>query len=1072
MHWSCRYFSCLLRNTKMRFDVDTFPTQGRHLIEASAGTGKTHNLMQLAIKMLRNEGVQAEELVLMTFTRASTRELRARLREELTTAIHRPNNPVQQSRIQGAIRHLNQVTILTIHGFAMQVLRDLGPSVGIHPRPMNEQTDTLLLDAALDVYRELARKAPTAIFQATLGSAKDFAKQSQLITNRAPVWIPDGNVRPNLVAVTEEHQVRAEALRSTIDQLKQTKGTQSRTIEKHCDNAMNALFPEAIPSDAIRYFKSKVSDEPLFQQWIELAQPTESQIAYRAYALKQVAWRFESLLATQGEMHPDQIIVQAAQVALALDPELRPGHRVILVDEFQDTDRLQWTLLDQLYPDIADRLLVLVGDPKQAIYRFRGADTQFYYQIRDTLPAPNLWTLDTNFRATNTVVQGLNQLYDAAYPVGRDLECIQMHTGKKDLASLFLDEAPLAGFQWCPSLEPTEVAELAADLIDRGRNHQLKIGDQPVKAGAIGVLVDSWQTAAAIQHAGRSLGVSFHYADQRSVFADPLSREMVQILDAIANPDDTGATSSAAATQLIGLRLDGSGTLHEHPDFAAFQADLLAAREAWYREGPAASLALLLSQYRSQERQPHDLSGVTSWMALAQSLEVFGETAKGLNPFEAARWWAHQATDESKALDSEKPRAPNRDDVVTITTIHGAKGLQYPIVIVAGNLKVKSIKAKDFAQSYCADQGLVLDFRPEGHQRATADLAHDAHRLTYVALTRSIHAVFLAEPTDASAVAPIFAGRTIDSLGPDHERFIVSKLTNPIQATPITTKQTHSLKRPHPPTWFVRSYSSLIRDQHDPGQPTRATDEVDLALEPNADAAGWHRIPGGTATGNFIHAVLEQSARQPTGEVITPYIESHWPSHLEQHYEADIHQWVDAIRAVVLPGGLALSELTRQQLRPEPQFQLPLAPGLRLDTLLKSFQAFSWWDDPIEGSGLQLNGQLTGFIDLVYEANGRFYLLDYKTNQLGDRGGHYTDASIAQAMRASHYQTQAAIYALALHRWLEQRLPTYDPNLHLGEVVYLFARGIDGPVNGLWSKPIEPDSTQSIAARCLHASPN
>lgn len=1056
----------------MRFDVESFPAQGRHVIEASAGTGKTHNLMQLAIKMLRDEEVQPDELVLMTFTRASTRELRARLREELTTASRATNNPTQQSRIQSAIRHLNQVTILTIHGFAMQILRELGPTVGIHPRPMNEQTDTLLLDAALDAYRELAREAPTAIFRATLGSAKDFAKQAQLITNRAAVWIPDGEVRPNLAAVTEEHRTRAEALTGTIDQLKQTKGTLSRTIDKHCDNAINAPFPEAISSDAMKYFKSKVSDEPLFQQWVDLLQPTDSQIAFRAYALKQVARRFESLLASQGEMHPDQIISQAAEVALALDPALRPCHRVILVDEFQDTDRAQWTLLDQLYPDIENRLLVLVGDPKQAIYRFRGADTQFYYHIRDTLPPPNRWTLDTNFRSTNTVVQGLNQLYDSAYPVGCDLECIQMHTGKKDLAPLSLDEAPLAGFQWCPSLEPKGVAELAADLIDRGRNGQLKIGNQPVKAGDIGVLVDSWQTAASIQHAGRPLGVSFHYADQRSVFADPLSREMVQILDAIANPDDTGAMSSAAATQLIGLRLDGSGTLQEHPDFAVFQANLLLARETWYREGPAASLALLLSQYRSQERQPHDLSGLTSWMALAQCLEIFGETAKGLNPFETARWWAHQATDESKARDGEKPRAPNRDGVVTITTIHGAKGLQYPIVIVAGNLKIKSIKAKDFAQSYCGDHGLVLDFRPEGQTRATADLAHDAHRLAYVALTRSIHAVFLAEPTDASALAPIFAGRTIESLGPDHQRYRVSNRTGSIQETPITTKQPRPLKRAHPPTWFVRSYSSLTRHQHDPEQPTRATDEVDLALEPNTEAAAWHRIPGGTATGNFIHAVLEQSARQPTGDVITPYIESHWPSHLERQYEADIHHWIGAIREVVLPGGLTLSELTRQQLRPEPQFQLPLATGLTLDTLLTSFRAFSWWDDPIEGSGLQLKGQLTGFIDLVYEAHGRYYLLDYKTNQLGDRGAHYTDASIAQAMRASHYQAQAAIYALALHRWLEQRLPNYDPNHHLGEVVYLFARGIDGPVSGLWSKPIEADSIQSIAARCLHASPN
>lgn len=1056
----------------MLFDVDNFPTQGRHLIEASAGTGKTHNLMQLAIKMLRDERVQPSELVLMTFTRASTRELRARLREELTLARHATDDSGHQSRLQSAMRRLDQVTILTIHGFALQILRELGPTVGIHPRPMNEHTDTLLLDAALDVYRELAREAPPALFRATLGDAKAFTGHAKLITNRAAVWIPDGETPPTLADTTDEHRARAESLANTIDQLKQTKGTQARTIDKHCHSAMTAPFPEAISSDAIKYFKSKVSDESLFQRWVDLSQPTASQIAFRAYALKQVARRFESLLAMQGEMHPDQIISQAAQVAVQLDPALRPLHRVILVDEFQDTDRSQWTLLDQLYPDVTDRLMVLVGDPKQAIYRFRGADTQFYYQIRDALPPANRWTLDTNFRSTDTVVQGLNQLYDRSYPVGRDLECIQMHTGKKDLPPLVMHDRPLTGFQWCASLEPKAVAELAAHLIERGRNQALNIGDQPVKAGDIGVLVDSWQTAAHIQHAGRSLGVSFHYADQRSVFADPLSREMVQILDAVANPDDIGAISAAAASHCIGLHLDGPGTLQAHPDFAAFQADLWVARDTWYRDGPAAAIALLLSRYHTEERQPHTLQGLTSWMALTQCLEIFGETAKGLNPFEAARWWAHQATDERKATDVEKPRAPNRHGVVTITTIHSAKGLQYPIVIIAGHLKIKSIKPKDLAQSYCSDQGLVLDFRPDGHAQANADLEQDAHRLAYVALTRAKHAVFLAEPSAESAITPIFAGRTIATLGPDHQQFASSGGPSAIEELPIPIRQSAALKRPHPPTWFVRSYSSLTRHQHDPEQPTRASDELDLALEPNTEAAAWHRIPGGTATGNFIHAVLEQAARRPHSDVVTSYVARHWPSHLDRPYEADVLRWIDAIRSVVLPGGEPLNQLVTAQLRPEPQFQLALKPDLTLETLLTSFQAFSWWEDSIEGSNLRLNGQLTGFIDLVYEANGRYYLLDYKTNQLGDHGAHYTPDRIAGTMRASHYQAQAAIYALALHRWLEQRLPDYDPERHLGEVVYLFARGIDGPVTGLWSKPIEADSVRLIATRCLHASSN
>lgn len=1058
----------------MHFDVSTFPTQGRHLIEASAGTGKTHNLMALAIKQLQSGNIQPDELVMMTFTRASTRELRARLREHLSLASRDASEPATQSRLEHAIRRLDRVTILTIHGFAIQVLNTLGPSVGIHSKPMNEDTDPLFLDAALDVYRALKQTTPWEAFQATLGSADEFSKRAVIAQQRASLWLPDGQTAPDLEAVPEEYHRRAAALLETIDVLKHTKGAHAKTIDKHCQNALGARLPSAIPGDAIRYFKGKVSDEPLFQAWVDLAEPTPSQIAFRAFALQQVLKRFESLLLQQDAMHPDQIIADAAAVAARINPNDRPSHRMILVDEFQDTDQDQWTLLDQLYPDQTDRLMVLVGDPKQAIYRFRGADTRLYHQVRNSLPPAHLWTLQTNYRSADTLVQGLNRLYDRAHPIGTALGCVEMQTGRTDLPPMTLDQHPLAGFQWCAALDPKGVAALAAHLIGLGATGRLTLGEDPVKAGDIGVLVDSWEVASSIQQAGRPLGVSFHYADHRSVFAEPLSREMVHVLDAIANPDDLGAISAAAATDLIGLRLTGSGTLPEHPEFSAFQADLLKTRDTWYREGPAAALAGIFNRYHSQARIRHDASGLTGWMALAQCLEVFGETAKGLNPLEAARWWAHRATDGSKAVENQKPRAPNRNSVVTITTIHGAKGLQYPIVIIAGRLKIKSIKGNQYAQTYCTDQGLVLDFRPEGQGLAAQDLVQDAHRLTYVALTRAQHGVFLAEPTEGSALGMVVDGRGLDTLGAHHQTFDVPDAPQPVPPWDIPIAQPLTLNRSHTPTWFVRSYSSLTRNQHDSEQPTRADDEHEphLMFTPEPTAAAWHHIEGGADTGNFIHAVLEHAARRPDPAAIAASVEQFWPSHLERQEQAEVLRWIDAIRSVPLPGGQSLHQMPVQSLRPEPQFQLPFRAGLTLETLFDSFRALSWWDDAVPDSKLPLRGQLTGFIDLVYESGGRYYVLDYKTNRLGERGAQYTATAIAQTMRASHYQSQAAIYALALHRWLEQRLPEYDPHRHLGEVVYVFARGIDGPVQGIWSRSIEPDSLLTIASRCLHASRN
>ena len=123
------------------------------------------------------------------------------------------------------------------------------------------------------------------------------------------------------------------------------------------------------------------------------------------------------------------MIRDAAEAAKQLDNE-RPKHTLILVDEFQDTDRHQWDMLDHLYPDESDRLMVMVGDPKQAIYRFRGADTAFYHQIRTTLPEQSLWYLDTVYRSAQTVVDGLNALFDDNCPVGKQLQYQPLEAGR------------------------------------------------------------------------------------------------------------------------------------------------------------------------------------------------------------------------------------------------------------------------------------------------------------------------------------------------------------------------------------------------------------------------------------------------------------------------------------------------------------------------------------------------------------------------------------------------------------------------------------------------------------------
>lgn len=1055
------------------FKLDALPHHGRHLIEASAGTGKTHNLMALALRALGEQQVAPADLVLMTFTRASTRELRARLRDALTQAIEQPATAEHRQRYIAAQQQLHRVTIVTIHGFALQVLQSLGPSVDIHPRPMNESVDAVLLDAALDTYRQLGSLDRSGLFKDTLGSQKSFAQAAAVLSNQYAVWVPTGEEAPDLTATFAEFQGRLTELSKSQDELLAQPKTQKPTLRGYIDACLSATHPGDVPKTAVDYFakKWKETEQPIWQRWHAITRPTPAQEAFRAYAFRQVDALLSQRLAERGEMHPDQILSEAAGVATAVDPELKPTHRVILVDEFQDTDRAQWTLLDALYPDTEDRLMVLVGDPKQAIYRFRGADTRFYYQVRASLPDTHCWQLDTNWRSTESVVNGLNQLYDPAFAVGQSLECIPLKTGRLDRPPLMLDGKALPAFQWCSELTADAVAQLTAALSGLGAESRLCLGSDPVCPGDITVLVNNWQQASDIQAAGRTLGVEFHFADQKSVFNHPLSREMVSVLYALANPDDLNLLSGAAATELIGVSLVGDGPLLAHADFQDWQQRVIEARDRWYREGPSRAIQELLAEYETTARQPQTLDGVRNVMALNQCLEVFGAEAKGLSPLEAALWWGHRATDAVKAAEADKPRAPSLRGVATITTVHGAKGLQYPIVILAGRIPIKTPKAEAFCHSHSSPDGLVLNFTDQALEPAAADGVEDALRLTYVALTRAKHAVFLASQGKESAITPLLDGRDPESIGSDHALADWVSSTSHKRAG-FTPRMDDSvpLQRDAQPKWFVRSFSSLTRHAHTHDEPTRAEDEIEITPDEMDYDNSWHGIPGGTDTGNFVHQILEHRARRHLNDVsLASLISLQWPRHLSRAIEPAMVHWIETIERQPLPGGSALAELPARQLRPEPQFQLAFKSGLTQADLIHAFEALPWWQDSLTMPAIPLQGQLTGFIDLVYERNGRYYVLDYKTNRLGDRGSHYHAEALRDAMTSSHYYLQAAMYSVALHRWLTQRLPDYEPERHLGDVVYLFCRGLDGPTAGIWSAPMNPEAITEIARRCFDA---
>ena len=283
----------------------------------------------------------------------------------------------------------------------------------------------------------------------------------------------------------------------------------------------------------------------VFDDWVGLIKLCQTESEFRAYCLHELRALYAKRLAEHGITDNDQVIRDAALVASRLEVD-GPSHTVILIDEFRDTDRHQWAMLDHLYPDASGRLMVMVGDPKQAIYRFRGADTAFYHNVRNTFVHESCWYLDTVYRSSESVVEGLNELFTDELPIGEEHGYRSLATGNLgSKGAPVVNDHNLAGFQWVDALTPERVVELTLCLLNHSRSQTRRIDEQILSERDLCILVQSRSTAQKIKRIGERQGLAFHYHSNSSIFTHALAREMVCILEAIANPDDLAVITTA-----------------------------------------------------------------------------------------------------------------------------------------------------------------------------------------------------------------------------------------------------------------------------------------------------------------------------------------------------------------------------------------------------------------------------------------------------------------------------------------------------------------------------------------------
>ena len=1006
---------------------------GTTVLEASAGTGKTHALADLAVRLIAAGAGTIDRLLLVTFSRNATRELRARVRSHLLLATAAAAPGEARGRLEAAVAGFDAARVMTIHEFCAAMYPQLGILASADPSgSVLSDLTPLVRDVAGDLY--VSRYA--------------------FDVREPPFPFQDDKQRG---------VVSSGALRLAAD-------------------AVSFALRPIEPCDA----------EGSVAQRVDFAQQVREVAAERRRQLGVLT--FDDQLVRLRDTLADPITGSASR------ERLRARFDAVLVDEFQDTDPVQWQILRLLFD--GHRRLVLIGDPKQAIYAFLGADIFTYIRARHDTPEANRSTMATNFRSTPAMVDAVNILFgrrqDAFifhadipfHPVqatpNRAQPLLVDGQSASPLNALLLDSSRLAvgpGKAINKDKATQASAAFCADeirtLLELAAAGRAKLGDRALTAGDIAILAPTHTTAEAMRQALRIRGLQSVSLLQQSVFATDEARQLTLVLTALLDLSDATGVRAGLATDLFGL---DAAHLHAFKEGdAGWQAQLeqLAGyQRLWRDHGFLAMFHQLLAEQRVTLRLTARTEGtraLTNYLHLAELLQESPAARHGMAGL--LRWLRQQRQAPGDKVESQLIRLEDDEQLIRIVTIHRAKGLEFPVVALPFLWAVREPQKNDLMLFHDRKSArLILDLGTgnEEHQALQREEALAEHlRLLYVAVTRAKSCCLLCwgrvNGMERTGLAHLLhAGRRPaddTELLADLDRLDLTRRILACKTMPETFSQTR-MATPSPTVtlaartfagripigWGMTSYSRLIA-----GAATDRDHDQQAATRPLAAPTDFDDIfcfPRGPAAGTCLHTLLERldPTRPATAQeelvrttLTLAGIDLRWlPATLG---------WLDDLLAVPIADGCRLCDLGPRHRISELAFFFPLE---HLD--LQSFNGLlaSFGHAPLPAGTTGLQGLMKGFIDLVFRHQGRYYLADYKSNHLGPDLDHYGPERLQASMREHRYALQYLIYTLALHRYLRQRVADYHYETHFGGVRYLFLRAMS---------PGNPPGSGIIAAR-------
>lgn len=1172
--------------TVQPLDALTFPLYGKRLIEASAGTGKTYTIANLYLRLLVPTGQESDldkpltvdQILVVTFTEAATAELKARIRGRIRVArkalmqgetddVFLKDWIAQMSDIQQADaiekllyaeKQMDEAAVFTIHGFCQRMLsQNAFESRMLFQQTIETDEQAPLSMAVKDVWRSEfypLDDTKAALIKPIWSSPDALQKDMTLLQNQ-----PDAK----LVSPDYDWQAALVEAQNTINMVRAMWREQSQDIINALENSdIKRTFWRKDPSKDIQSMTqwansprfeldkclekfdtnehatrlSKNGELPahaFFSNVARLRETFPESGRLKAVLLAQLwektkermqQWKRSTQSLTFTDLLTSLDVALAQDEAGKLAERIRHLYPIALIDEFQDTDAVQYRIFSSVYRDAspeANKLgLIMIGDPKQAIYAFRGADIYTYLSAKQRVDS--VYSLATNYRSSAAMIQSVNALFSTqeepfrvkgipfVQVQDRGIEGEFVRQGQPQAALQFLyqtSDEPVSSAQYRSIMAESCAAHLHALLIE-GQSQQTRIGERGLRPKDVALLVTNFNQANALKDALRRRGIpSVYLSDKGSVFDTVEARELLIVLMAILSNGQESKMRSALATGLVRWSLEELDTLN-HDDVVyekwvqAFQTYL----DVWDKQGLLPMLREFMQDVNLAPTMLEQIGGerrLTDFLHLTEKLQ---QKSLELDSKEGVlRYLRLSIQNPNGDSDEQKIRLETDAELVRIVTIHKSKGLEYPIVYLPFALTPFQDRGKS-ALYHDDQQQLWISIDPDENEseRHKEELYAADIRLAYVALTRSKEACFIGamevgkgptqkrdaicdvhlsgvgallcegEPLDAGALRLTIerlCSRYHSQENLQQQMALVVLPDEPPELPRFEMLQT-DLSMPHAREfrgrieldWWVGSYSSLVVEaklQHDESLPgldemTRLTDvfEEDIlsAEESVEPVQNRFSFPRGAQPGTFLHDTLEGKAlhevmSDPSFKDLLKIghqglMADYFQRQGFGEWQSVLSDWLSDIVNTELMPGVSLGGLSAKQCRKEMEFFMPVSGmnALQLDRIARRYDAVSQSAPTIQDRPLK--GMLKGFIDLLFEYQGRYYVLDYKSNHLGDEFADYDNESLQHAIAEHRYDLQYQLYTLALHRLLKQRLPNYDYDTHIGGVVYLFLRGM------------------------------